>query len=115
MAKRKRNGKKQPLTPTILLAYFHRYGWLALLLLILLITNKTYDRYVLSIGMIAYSIWTFLGYIFRWKHVYCSYQNASHQPMTPDKVRWNTVKKADAYGVPTIFLVLGVALLLFLD
>ena len=108
----KRKGEKQPVTPTILLAFFHRYIWWALLILVLSITK---NKYVLSIGLIVYSIWTFLGYIFRWKHIFCSYQNAYHMPMTPNKVRWNTVKESDAYGVPAVFLILGIALLLVMN
>ena len=38
-----------------------------------------------------------------------SYQNAYHQDMTPDMVNWRKVRKSDAYGVPIIFIVLGIA------
>ena len=50
-----------------------------------------------------------LGYLLKWKHVYCAYQNAYHQDMTPDMVNWRKVRKSDAYGVPIIFIVLGIA------
>ncbi len=106
----KKKSKKQPVTPVTLLAYFHRYGWLALLILIRCIAKS---KHVLSVGLILYAVWTFLGYIFRWKHIFCSYQNACHQPMTPNDIRWNLVKRSDAYGVPALFLLCGVALLLF--
>lgn len=105
----KRKGKKQPNIRIALLAYFHRYGWIALMLLLMYITKS---KYAIGISFIAFSIWSFFGYIFRWKHIYCSNQNAYHQPMTPDKIRWDTVKKIDAYGDPAIFMILGVALLL---
>lgn len=107
MAKRK--VKKQPINHITILAYFHRYGWMVLMLLVGFFIDT---KYVLSIGCVAFSIWTFLGYIFRWKHIYCSYQNAYHMPMTPDKVRWDIVKKSDAYGVPALFLFFGIALFL---
>lgn len=93
----------------ILLAYFHRYGWIALMLLLLYFTKRIS---VIGISCIAFSIWSFFGYLLRWEHIYCSYQNAYHTPMTPNHIRWGTVKKADAYGIPAIFLILGVALLL---
>lgn len=31
--------------------------------------------------------------------------------MTPNFIRWHTVKKSDAYGVPIVFLILGTAAL----
>lgn len=107
MAKRKE--KKQPNIHIVLLAYFHRYGWIALMLLLMYITK---NKCAIGISFIAFSSWSFLGYVFRWKHIYCSYQNTYHQPMTPNKIRWDSVKKTDAYGVPAIFMIFGVALLL---
>ena len=94
---------------TILLAYFHRYGWIVVMLLIMYLTKK--PDVVMGISVIVFSIWTFLGYILRWKHIYCSYQDACHMRMTPEKVQWDTVKESDAFGVPAIFLILGVFLL----
>lgn len=107
MAKRK--GKKQSSTYIIFLAYFHRYGWIASMALTTYFTKRIC---VIGISCILFSIWNFLGYMLKWKHIYCSYQNAHHMPMTPDKIRWDTVKKADIYGVSAIFMILGIALLL---
>ena len=63
----------------------------------------------MGMGLLLFAIYSFVGYKLRWKHIFCSYQNANHQKMTPDCINWNTVKKSDAYGVPAIFAILGVA------
>ena len=102
-----RNRRKSNLI--IFLAIFHRYGWIALMLLMMYLTKSIYAA---IISCFVFSIWTFLGYKLRWTHIYCSYQNANREPMTPDKVNWNSVRKTDAYGIPAIFFVFGVGLLL---
>ena len=78
------------------------------MLLIMAIT-KCMD--VMAYFFIGFAIWSFLGYIFRWKHIYCSYQNTHKMPMTPDRVNWYAVNKFEAYIVPATFLVLGIILL----
>ena len=90
------------------LAYFHRYGWMWLMLPMLVFAKF---KYVLGIGTIAFAAWTWLGCQLRWQHIYCSFQNARHLPMTPDRANWDTVKKSDAWGIPALFMILGVALL----
>ena len=94
----------------IALAYFHRYGWIAVM------TGLAFfvPRSMLSIFGVCctlFSIWSLIGYKLKWRHIYCSYQNAYHKTMTPNSVQWSKVKKSDAYGVPLIFLILGLALL----
>lgn len=91
----------------IALAYFHRYGWIAAIICCVAIFPERL-AWIISIGAIAFSIWSLVGYRLKWRHIYCSYQNAYHQKMTPFSVRWHQIKKADAYGVPLIFLLLGV-------
>ena len=101
---------------TIALAFFHRYGWFAVMLLFVVIFND-YAIHVLTGGSMIYSIWTFVGYKCKWKHVFCSYQNAYHVKMTPGAIDWDWVEKKDAYGVPLISLVIaliGIAAILFL-
>ena len=93
----------------IALAYFHRYGWIAVMMICIAIWPKQMF-YILSVGGLVFSVWSFVGYERKWKHIYCSYQNAYHQKMTPHKMQWHKVKKSDAYGVPFVFLILGVAL-----
>ncbi|MBQ4140957.1 MAG: hypothetical protein IJD70_06435 [Clostridia bacterium] len=89
----------------IALAYFHRYGWIAVMFALTFILRKVF--YVWSISMIVYAAWTFIGYKLRWRHIFCSYQNAYHIKMTPERIDWDSIEKHDAYGVPLLFLVMG--------
>lgn len=93
------------------LAYFHRYGWIAAILVCVAIWPEQL-MYVLSSGCILFSAWSLIGYKCKWKHIYCSFQNAYRQKMTPHYVRWHQVKKSDAYGIPLLFLALGLAMLI---
>lgn len=93
----------------IALAYFHRYGWLAVMFALVLILRET--LYVFAASTIVYAVWTFVGYKCGWRHIFCSYQNAYHTKMTPERVDWDWIEKNDAYGVPLIFLILGLACL----
>jgi hypothetical protein len=91
------------------LAYFHRYGWIAVMM-ISFATRPEQMMYIFSFCSIAFSIWSLIGYKKKWKHIYCSFQNAYHQKMTPNNIQWHKIKKSDAYGVPFIFLIFGLAL-----
>ena len=93
----------------IALAYFHRYGWIAIMTgLILLIPQ--YTLLIVSLCFIAISLWSLIGYKLKWKHIYCSHQNAHRKDMTPHHICWTHIKKSEAYGGPLIFLIMGVAL-----
>ena len=102
--------RQAPAWAVIALAYFHRYGWIVLMLICAGIWSS---RIVGIMGgfMVAVALWSFVGYQLEWRHIYCSYQEANHQKMTPNFIRWHTVKKIDAYGVPIVFLILGTAAL----
>ena len=104
MSKGTANGKR-----IIALAYFHRYGWIAVMTICVVIWSEQM-MYILSVGSIAFAIWSFIGYKRKWKHIYCSFQNAYRQKMTPNNIQWHKIKKSDAYGVPLILLILGLAL-----
>lgn len=91
----------------IVLAYAHRYVYPLAIVGLSILLDKEYLPLALGIGCILFAVYTLVGYICRWKHIYCSYQNAYHQKMTPNDIRWHTVKKTDAYGVPVIFGILG--------
>lgn len=90
----------------IALAYFHRYGSFAIVLLCSAIRPELF-LWFLSVDCIIFSIWTFVGYKLKWRHIYCSYQNAYRKKMTPHSVDWDLMKKRDAYGVPILFFVFG--------
>ncbi len=93
----------------IALAYFHRYGWIAVMFALTFILRNVF--YVWSISMIVYADWSFIGYKLRWRHIFCSYQNAYHIKMTPERIDWEWVKKYEAYGIPIFFFVMGLVCL----
>ena len=104
----------------VVLAYAHRYGILLVLplvsLIVLCIPGRTVDKTtfvkVFGYTMILDALWTLVGYLLKWKHIYCSYQDAYHEKMTPDNINWQHIRKSDAYGIPIIFFVIGGLLLL---
>jgi ribose/xylose/arabinose/galactoside ABC-type transport system permease subunit len=100
----------------IALALLHRCGWFGVMLLMVGVFND-YVTHVLTGGSLIYSVWTFVGYKCKWKHIFCSYQDAYHCKMTPGAIDWDWIEKKDAYGVPLIFLVMalmGIAVIIFL-
>lgn len=96
----------------IFLAYVHRYLFPVLIVLPPLAFGRQYTLLAMGIGCILFAAYTLIGYLLHWKHLFCSYQNACHKQMTPDRINWNQTKKADAYGMPVIFGVMGLAMLL---
>ncbi len=103
--------RKLPNDLVIALAYFHRYSWLAVMLgCIAIWTNQL--PFILGITYIIYSIWTFIGYKCRWRHIFCSFQRTYRKSMTPYAIQWSQIRKRDAYGVSLLFIVAGFAMLL---
>ena len=100
-------------TAVILLAYAHRYLFPMLSVGLPLLFCQTENVLLyMGTGFVLFSLYSFAGYKLRWKHIFCSYQNAYHKKMTPDRINWNLIKKADAYGTPIIFGILGVSMIL---
>ena len=93
----------------IALALFHRYGWLIVMLTFMQFFPSLY---IASAFFLAFAVWSFTGYKRKWKHIYCSYQNAYHKPMNPSMICWDSVKKTDVYGVSLLFFFLGIVALL---
>ena len=89
----------------IVLAYLHRYGW-GIPILAGIFLPPDILLWMLIICFLGYAIWSFVGYKCKWKHIYCSYQNSTHQKMTPNSICWDKVKKVDAYGLPIFYLIL---------
>jgi hypothetical protein len=92
------------------LAYFHRYGWIVAMIIIIEITDSLY---CFGIILIIYSLWTMIGYLLKWKHIYCSYQNAYHKQMTPNNINWTSIRKSDVYVVAGFLFVGGLIILHF--
>ena len=97
----------------ITLAYLHRYGWIIIMLVCIAIWIEQIF-YILGAGCIGFSVWSLIGYQLKWRHIYCSYQNAYREKMTPYSIQWHKIKKSDAIGVPFIFLFIGIVSLLLM-
>lgn len=96
----------------IVLAYANRYLYPGIILLVLLYGKSSSNYIPAAISILAFSAYELIGYLCKWKHIFCSFQNVNHQKMTPDHIDWGKVSKADAYGCPCIFAVFGILLLL---
>ena len=94
----------------IALALFHLYGWIAVMGCCVLAWQE-YAVQIIGISCLLFAVWSVVGYQLQWKHIYYSYQDTNHQKITPNSIRWHTVKKSDAYDVPLVFLILGLACL----
>ncbi len=109
---RRRKRKASTKTDMIIaLALLHRYGWIIAMLVCMAVVPVN-PFYTVCAFVLLFSLWSFVGYKLRWKHIYCSYQNAYRKKMTPDIIHWNFIKKRDAYGEPIIFLILGIVMLI---
>ena len=69
------------------LAYFIRYGYFALtivlMFIIALLQLRTAAKYFLFIAIIIYGVYHLVGRKLNFKHLYCAMQNAYRQEMTP--------------------------------
>lgn len=99
--------RKEDYSGVIFLAYMHRYGWIIPVLVICFFVGVPIT---LGVFCFLYSLWSFFGYIFRWKHIYCSYQELCHCKMTPYKIDWSTMRKIDAYGFPIMFMICAIGM-----
>lgn len=104
MKKRKRR-RKAP-DRIILLAYFHRYVFPFVMFLV---PTFLLGLLGMGLGLAAIGLVEVIGYQLRWKHIYCAWQDAKHQPMTPGDIRWHRISKGEAYGASAVLIVLGLA------
>lgn len=112
----KRNGRAMPPARIVRIkiwAYFVRYGMLLAIPLPAAIASGLTDSRTAKLlgygaGCLFFALYYLVGYLLRWTHMYCVYQNDYHQKMTPDNVNWSEIKKSDAVGVPLIFAGFGV-------
>lgn len=93
-----------------MLAYFHRYFYWVCVLAFTFCFGPDFALLRMGLGFLLFAVYSLLGYILRWKHIYCSYQNAYRQTMTPNHIVWSKIRKTDAYGCPAIFGVLGLGM-----
>ncbi|MBO5129512.1 MAG: hypothetical protein J6B95_04100 [Oscillospiraceae bacterium] len=96
-----------------LLAYAHRYLFPNLVIFLPILSgSKETALFYMGIGLVLLALYNLIGYTLRWKHIFCSYQNAYHQKMTPEHTNWNFIKKSDAYGIPLFFGGLGLIIII---
>ena len=96
------------------LAYLHRYFPILGSLISVLLPGVTF--YSFGMTFLISSIWTFVGYKRRWKHIFCSFQIMSRDPyakMTPNSIRWGWLEKRDVYGIVILEAACGVAMIVF--
>ena len=97
----------------IVLALFHRYAYTILFpLLIIFIFAKNTMFLLFGVNFILFALHSLIGYVCRWKHIYCSYQNAYKEKMTPNNICWAKIRKVDAYGIPLFFGALGLIMII---
>ncbi len=95
----------------VFLALFHRYfcHFITLALLFLIASSKRQLVLLMGVHCLLFAAYSYIGYAFRWKHIFCSYQNSYHVKMTPARINWDKIKKSDCIGVPIIFAIMGTA------
>ena len=104
MAGKKLNKREKKI---IALAYCNRYGCFLAVLAAMFLPDMW-----IGVVVFGYGLYQFVGYKLKWRHIYCSYQDAYHQKMTPNRMRWSMIKKSDAYGFPAFFCIMGIALII---
>ncbi len=101
-----RKGSK---TGILFLAYFLRYGYIALMLIAACIFGDGREVFLcIGIGLVLTGVHYLLGYLLRWRHVFCAWQEAGRQKMTPFYNDWDEITKKEAYGLPAVCVVAGI-------
>ena len=92
------------------LAYLHRYGWIAALIILIEVTESLF---AIGVTALLYGIWTLVGFWCRWPHIGCSFQNANHLQMNPDRINWANIRKSDVFTAAGLFLLIGILCIVF--
>lgn len=100
------------------LAMLARYGIIIMALLgglMGMTFSGTADGFIWVVGPLSllYGLYVLMGVIFKFRHIYCMFQNLENETMTPNEVYWNSFKKSLLYGYPSIFIILGLGLIIY--
>ena len=85
----------------IFLAYCNRYILpISVVAVPFVLANDAHKKFLFMgvLGLIL-SLYNILGVLLKWKHIYRSLQDISHQTMTPDKINWNKFSFLKKYGL----------------
>ncbi len=104
------------------LAYFVRYGYIALMFALIFIMGllqlRTVAKYFFCIAIILDGVYYLVGRKLKFKHLYCAMQNAYHQEMTPhNSGNYPSRMERDIFLIGILFIglgTLGILALLFL-
>lgn len=100
----------------IRLAYANRYAFPLFAAFIPFLVSRISGinfNILLGFSMILFGGYELIGYRLKFRHIFCSYQDAYHLKMTPEKIEWEKLRKADVYGVPLIFITFGIISLVY--
>ncbi len=105
------------------LAYFVRYGYIALMFALIFILGllqlSVVAKYFFFIAIIIYGAYYLVGRKLKFKHLYCAMQNAYRQEMTPrNSGTYPWCMERDIICIGVIFIglgALGILALLFFD
>lgn len=95
----------------IRLAYANRYAFPLLAVFIPILVSRISGinfNILLGFSMILFGGYELIGYRLKFRHIFCSYQDAYHLKMTPEEIDWEKLRKTDVYGVPLIFIAFGI-------
>lgn len=100
------------------LAMMARYGVIMMALLgglMGMTFSGSADGFIWVLGSISllYGLYVLCGVIYKFRHIYCMFQNLENETMTPNEVYWNSFKKSLLYGYPSIFIILGLGLITY--
>lgn len=104
--------KNQHNRTILFFAYFGNYilpTFLVLASLLSKLISKDDETILLclSISLLLMAAYNMIGYLFRWKHIYCMHQLSNRRRMTPENIQWEEMTFADAYGIPLVFTIVG--------
>ena len=95
---------------TIALAYVYRYVFPVAILILPMIFARNSMLLWTGVCFLIFALYSVVGYLLRWKHIYCAFQNAYFKKMTPGNIHWGAVRKRDAYGIPAVFGIIGIGM-----
>lgn len=109
----KKNTPASQKTPrAVHFANLYRYFFLPILVIVSLFLRGN-TLLCMGIGFLAFALYSIIGYKCRWDHIYLAFQEMQKQRMTPNNIRWDTVRPFDALTFPVCFGILGLIMVIY--